>query len=268
MGNCFLEKSWGFTRKCYRLFGGLEAPQNPRDGDIWIETTELITGYTATTDYLQDLGELEEKGHIVMDGCKNISIPTDIRVEKSLTGATFVLPDRCCQYDGSGWNTLKIRVRRNGNWYAYNSWNGELLDYEKGYNNRTGGWHSTYSERGDMLVKSMFVKSNTISDIIPVRIRTGKQIYIHPGWKKICIEGQAGSIRGEKSSGDGKMVIWKVDENKNAENVFTGTVKNEDSVQEFDISGIEKGLYYIGIEANADDEKGKGNITLKRVWLE
>lgn len=268
MGNCFLKCPGAGSLGGVRIFGGTAQPAKKMDGDIWLETKEPITGYTWTTDIIRDLSALETKGWVIMDGTTN-GYKTGVIV-KTNTGETRMVPGRCWQYDGEKWIALTFRTWKRGDgWYRYDGWNGKLLDMENQFPEWTSGWIFS-SSLDETIAKNLSIYNTAEYDYLKLRMR--RYFYIHPGWKKICLEGRAGLDYKGKSVGDGYILFWRWDEEKKkAVYAFKQTVKNEDTVQEFDISGVEKGLYLIGIRGPYASENGNtGNtaVSIKRVWLE
>lgn len=200
MGACVLYGGGSPEGLNYRILGGLEAPENPHEGDIWLKTEMPITGYTITAWPKFDLDSLakDEKtqaGHIYIGGGGKNPIPK-LKLLTLKAGSLEFVPSRWCQYQGftlaTGhvWKALEMEIFTRGEWTQVGvGWDGEIYWDGEEYPALTGGWRQFIpTARRE---KRLYATSGYTVSADSLILRTAKPVVLLPGKKYLCIQGRA-----------------------------------------------------------------------------
>ena len=143
MGQCFLYRNGGKDRLKLRIFGQTTPPPNPKNNDIWVNTSLPIGGW--------EFSEVSNPGWgsgvsgfvyftCTMDGASGSSASTGLNFLKEWTHAIYTKLLQCRQYDGSSWLQKDAYIYHD-KWIQFSSaWDGTLFDNGNQYTNVTGGW--------------------------------------------------------------------------------------------------------------------------------
>lgn len=143
MGQCFLYGNGGKDRLKLRIFGQTTPPPNPKNNDIWVNTSLPIGGW--------EFSEVSNPGWgsgvsgfvyftCTMDGASGSSASTGLNFLKEWTHAIYTKLLLCSQYDGSSWPRKDAYIYHD-KWIQFSSaWDGTLFDNGNQYTNVTGGW--------------------------------------------------------------------------------------------------------------------------------
>lgn len=154
MGEAFIVRRGGGGKLAYRIFGGTTYPTNPKEGDIWINTSVSIIG----VEFADSLWTEAEFGKIAILGTLGGEDPT--AENKTIEIFNFniqgknqkikVKPDKIWQVQEDGnWKSLYGYIYHSGNWvlisipelYLYD---GSLGDATANLcESVTGGWAKT-----------------------------------------------------------------------------------------------------------------------------
>ena len=143
MGQCFLYGNGGKDRLKLRIFGQTTPPPNPKNNDIWVNTSLPIGGWEFSEVSNPRWGS-GVSGFVyftcTMDGASGSSASTGLNFLKEWTHAIYTKLLSCLQYDGSSW-TRKDAYTYHDKWIQFSSaWDGTLFDNGNQYTNVTGGW--------------------------------------------------------------------------------------------------------------------------------
>lgn len=143
MGQCFLYGNGGKDRLKLRIFGQTTPPPNPKNNDIWVNTSLPIGGW--------EFSEVSNPGWgsgvsgfvyftCTMDGASGSSASTGLNFLKEWTHAIYTKLLQCRQYDGSSWLQKDAYIYHD-KWIQFSSvWDGTLFYNGNQYTNVTGGW--------------------------------------------------------------------------------------------------------------------------------
>lgn len=143
MGQCFLYRNGGKDRLKLRIFGQTTPPPNPKNNDIWVNTSLPIGGW--------EFSEVSNPGWgsgvsgfvyftCTMDGASGSSASTGLNFLKEWTHAIYTKLLQCRQYDGSSWLQKDAYIYHD-KWIQFSSaWDGTLFYNGNQYTNVTGGW--------------------------------------------------------------------------------------------------------------------------------
>ena len=143
MGQCFLYGNGGKDRLKLRIFGQTTPPPDPKNNDIWVNTSLPIGGW--------EFSEVSNPGWgsgvsgfvyftCTMDGASGSSASTGLNFLKEWTHAIYTKLLSCSQYDGSSWPRKDAYIYHD-KWIQFSSaWDGTLFDNGNQYTNVTGGW--------------------------------------------------------------------------------------------------------------------------------
>ena len=143
MGQCFLYGNGGKDRLKLRIFGQTTPPPNPKNNDIWVNTSLPIGGWEFSEVSNPRWGSgVSGFAYFTctMDGASGSSASTGLNFLKEWTHAIYTKLLSCLQYDGSSW-TRKDAYTYHDKWIQFSSaWDGTLFDNGNQYTNVTGGW--------------------------------------------------------------------------------------------------------------------------------
>lgn len=143
MGQCFLYGNGGKDRLKLRILGQTTPPPNPKNNDIWVNTSLPIGGW--------EFSEVSNPGWgsgvsgfvyftCTMDGASGSSASTGLNFLKEWTHAIYTKLLQCRQYDGSSWLQKDAYIYHD-KWIQFSSvWDGTLFYNGNQYTNVTGGW--------------------------------------------------------------------------------------------------------------------------------
>ena len=143
MGQCFLYGNGGKDRLKLRIFGQTTPPPNPKNNDIWVNTSLPIGGW--------EFSEISNptwgtgiSGFVyftcTMDGASGSSASTGLNFLKEWTHAIYTKLLSCSQYDGSSWPRKDAYIYHD-KWIQFSSaWDGTLFYNGNQYADVTGGW--------------------------------------------------------------------------------------------------------------------------------
>ena len=143
MGQCFLYGNGGKDRLKLRIFGQTTPPPNPKNNDIWVNTSLPIGGW--------EFSEISNptwgtgiSGFVyftcTMDGASGSSASTGLNFLKEWTHAIYTKLLSCSQYDGSSWPRKDAYIYHD-KWIQFSSaWDGTLFYNGNQYTDITGGW--------------------------------------------------------------------------------------------------------------------------------
>lgn len=143
MGQCFLYGNGGKDRLKLRIFGQTTPPPNPKNNDIWVNTSLPIGGWEFSEVSNPRWGS-GVSGFVyftcTMDGASGSSASTGLNFLKEWTHAIYTKLLQCRQYDGSSWLQKDAYIYHD-KWIQFSSaWDGTLFDNGNQYTNVTGGW--------------------------------------------------------------------------------------------------------------------------------
>ena len=143
MGQCFLYGNGGKDRLKLRIFGQTTPPPNPKNNDIWVNTSLPIGGW--------EFSEVSNPGWgsgvsgfvyftCTMDGASGSSASTGLNFLKEWTHAIYTKLLQCRQYDGSSWLQKDAYIYHD-KWIQFSrAWDGTLFYNGNQYTDITGGW--------------------------------------------------------------------------------------------------------------------------------
>ena len=143
MGQCFLYGNGGKDRLKLRIFGQTTPPPNPKNNDIWVNTSLPIGGW--------EFSEVSNPGWgsgvsgfvyftCTMDGASGSSASTGLNFLKEWTHAIYTKLLQCRQYDGSSWLQKDAYIYHD-KWIQFSrDWDGTLFYNGNQYTDITGGW--------------------------------------------------------------------------------------------------------------------------------
>lgn len=143
MGQCFLYGNGGKDRLKLRIFGQTTPPPNPKNNDIWVNTSIPIGGWEFSEVSNPTWGT-SISGCVYFtstySGAGNAVTSTGLNFLKEWTHAIYTKLLSCSQYDGSSWLRKDAYIYHD-KWIQFSStWNGELFDNGNQYADVTGGW--------------------------------------------------------------------------------------------------------------------------------
>ena len=143
MGQCLLYGNGGKDRLKLRIFGQTTPPPNPKNNDIWVNTSLPIGGWEFSEVSNPTWGT-SISGFIYFtstySGAGNAVTSTGLNFLKEWTHAIYTKLLSCLQYDGSSW-TRKDAYIYHDKWIQFSSvWDGTLFYNGNQYTNVTGGW--------------------------------------------------------------------------------------------------------------------------------
>lgn len=143
MGQCFLYGNGGKDRLKLRIFGQTTPPPNPKNNDIWVNTSIPIGGWEFSEVSNPTWGT-SISGFVYFtstySGAGNAATSTGLNFLKEWTHAIYTKLLSCSQYDGSSWLRKDAYIYHD-KWIQFSStWNGELFDNGNQYEGVTGGW--------------------------------------------------------------------------------------------------------------------------------
>ena len=143
MGQCFLYGNGGKDRLKLRIFGQTTPPPNPKNNDIWVNTSIPIGGWEFSEVSNPTWGT-SISGFVYFtstySGAGNATTSTGLNFLKEWTHAIYTKLLSCSQYDGSSWLRKDAYIYHD-KWIQFSStWNGELFDNGNQYADVTGGW--------------------------------------------------------------------------------------------------------------------------------
>ena len=143
MGRCFLYGNGGKDRLKLRIFGQTTPPPNPKNNDIWVNTSIPIGGweFSAVSNPTWVTGI---SGFVYFtstySGAGNAATSTGLNFLKEWSHAIYTKLLSCSQHDGSSWLRKDAYIYHD-KWIQFSStWNGELFDNGNQYADVTGGW--------------------------------------------------------------------------------------------------------------------------------
>ena len=143
MGVCFLYGNGGKDRLKLRIFGQTTPPPNPKNNDIWVNTSLPIGGWEFS-DISNPRWGSDISGFVyftcTMDGAAGSSASTGLNFLKEWTHAIYTKLLSCSQYDGSSWSRKDAYIYHD-KWIQFSSaWDGTLFYNGNQYTDITGGW--------------------------------------------------------------------------------------------------------------------------------
>lgn len=143
MGQCFLYGNGGKDRLKLRIFGQTTPPPNPKNNDIWVNTSLPIGGWEFSEVSNPTWGT-SISGFVYFtstySGAGNAVTSTGLNFLKEWTHAIYTKLLSCLQYDGSSW-TRKDAYIYHDKWIQFSSaWDGTLFYNGNQYADVTGGW--------------------------------------------------------------------------------------------------------------------------------
>ena len=143
MGQCFLFGYGGKDRLKLRIFGQTTPPPNPKNNDIWVNTSLPIGGWEFSEVSNPTWGT-SISGFVYFtstySGAGNAVTSTGLNFLKEWTHAIYTKLLSCLQYDGSSW-TRKDAYIYHDKWIQFSSvWDGTLFYNGNQYADVTGGW--------------------------------------------------------------------------------------------------------------------------------
>ena len=143
MGQCFLYGSGGKDRLVLRIFGQTSAPADPKNNDIWVNTSIPIGGWEFSEISNPTWGT-SISGFVYFtstySGAGNAATSTGLNFLKEWTHSIYTKLLQCQQYDGSSWIRKNAYIYHDG-WHQFSAeWDGTLFDNGNQYTDVTGGW--------------------------------------------------------------------------------------------------------------------------------
>lgn len=114
----------------FKVVGGTEAPKNPKENTIWVNTDAKITGYV----FAAAQPEAPTEGMIWIFISVDSTVPFNALKKNDIQ----VYPMYAKQYIGDAWADVTAMSYQGGAWVSW--WNGELFDNGNQYAHVTGGW--------------------------------------------------------------------------------------------------------------------------------
>lgn len=141
MGQCFLYGNGGGARS-YKVTGSVSAPENPKPGDIWVETDTPVSIASIVSEQVPvpTCDVVEGYVHITAGTVWNEG--TFVNFDRRQGYSLFLYPATCVQGISGKWVRKNAYVYNDtGTWVQFSStWNGELFDNGNQYEGVTGGW--------------------------------------------------------------------------------------------------------------------------------
>lgn len=265
MGQCFLYGNGGKDRLKLRIFGQTTPPPNPKNNDIWVNTSLPIGGW--------EFSEVSNPGWgsgvsgfvyftCTMDGASGSSASTGLNFLKEWTHAIYTKLLSCSQYDGSSWPRKDAYIYHD-KWVQFSSLRINLTYFADQCTGVTGGWSNirwftdsnaaghvpTVSWNSD----GVHIKSDTPPG--PGGIVVTKNAVNLTGWSKIVVN--CASVSGTE--------IWCRVSKNTGDSFMTGEVTYiylKAGVNTLDITSL-NGVYYIGLCTYYNN-----NMVVSQVYLE
>lgn len=141
MGRCFLYGSGGGARS-YKVTGSVSAPENPKPGDIWVETDTPVSIASIVSEQVPvpTWGVVEGYVHITAGTFWNKG--TFVNFDRRQGYSLFLYPATCVQGISGKWVRKNAYVYNDtGTWVQFSSaWDGTLFYNGNQYADVTGGW--------------------------------------------------------------------------------------------------------------------------------
>ena len=251
MGQCFLYGNGGKDRLKLRIFGQTTPPPNPKNNDIWVNTSLPIGGW--------EFSEVSNPGWgsgvsgfvyftCTMDGASGSSASTGLNFLKEWTHAIYTKLLQCRQYDGSSWLQKDAYIYHD-KWIQFSrAWDGTLFYNGNQYTDITGGWTGANSYSPNL---SATLYSGTIT------ISTASAVDLS-GFSTLKFMGSGNGA----NSGDAYSAKCKI--------------VNESGVEVASVDFQSSGTYAVSVAALsgkhyvrfiAQGSKGN-NLNISKVWLE
>ena len=251
MGQCFLYGNGGKDRLKLRIFGQTTPPPNPKNNDIWVNTSLPIGGW--------EFSEVSNPGWgsgvsgfvyftSTYSGAGNAATSTGLNFLKEWTHAIYTKLLQCRQYDGSSWLQKDAYIYHD-KWIQFSrAWDGTLFYNGNQYTDITGGWTGANSYSPNL---SATLYSGTIT------ISTASAVDLS-GFSTLKFMGSGnGANSGSAYSAKCKIV-------------------NESGVEVASVDFQSSGTYAVSVAALsgkhyvrfiAQGSKGN-NLNISKVWLE
>lgn len=257
-------------RLLLRVIGGLSAPANPKENDIWVKTSLAIPGSWGVYFSMQ----VEDFWHGVANGGIYIPFEASVFGKSTTTGAQILQSAKAGNLAEFCVNFLGCQQRENDAWvqreaYIYHSatgwnqfstlapvWNGALFDSGNQYTDVTGGWiqYPNYTTPSGN-------KLNASGTNITAAFYTTNKIDVTK-YSKLCFTGHIVVWTGDgQTCGFGLMdhpFTW------DTISYVAGLRGQEFTNGVVDISGV-SGSYYVTTHIVCDVDAG---IDISKIWLE
>lgn len=256
MGMCFLYGNGGSGLRL-RIFGGTNAPLNPKNNDIWVKTSTAIGAWelsdkTLPISWAMPSGYVYIKGDFTgsYDYRETTGLALDVPGNHDCT--MYARLTRCIQYDGSAWASKDAYIYHDG-WHQFGySWNGELFDNGNQYEYVTGGW----TVSGDTTSLSPALQGDSYSGNVSITTKSAVDL------TRFSTLNFTGYGYGSNSGGQ-YSASWGVQTNDGSTLVSGTYQRSSDATSSIDISSI-SGNYYIKFWVSGS----RGNkISITKVWL-
>lgn len=249
MGQCFLYGNGGKDRLKLRIFGQTTPPPNPKNNDIWVNTSIPIGGWEFSEVSNPTWGT-SISGFVYFtstySGAGDAVTSTGLNFLKDWTHSIYTKLLQCQQHDGSRWIRKNAYIYHDG-WHQFSSLRINLTYFADQCTGVTGGWSNirwftdshavghapTVSWNSD----GVHIKSDTPPG--PGGIVVTKNAVNLTGWSKIVVN---------CASVSGTEVYCRVSQNT-GDSFMTGQVTYiylKAGVNTLDITSL-NGVYYIGL---------------------
>lgn len=134
MGEAFLYGNGGQGALQLRVLGGQTAPEHPREGTVWVKTTEKITGWAIGA----EVPENPADGTVWIFSGQKGSVACNVLRKNQIT----VFPGQAQRYTGGKWENAEASLYTGGTWVQF-SWDILwLYKSDADFETVTGGWSS------------------------------------------------------------------------------------------------------------------------------
>ena len=234
-----------------KVYGGTTAPANPKNGDVWIYTSGIITGveWNGWTHSFPGWTMPDGFAYIVTGGY-NSDIVVDLSAVRN--GLHYFCPNDCYMQHGGKWYRETAYVYRNNAWKQFStwarSWDGTLFYNGDQYTDITGGWTGANSYNPNL---SATLYSGTIT------ISTARAVDL----SRFSTLKFIGSGNGANSGGaySAKCKIF----NESGAEVASLDFQNNNTYA-MSVAAL-SGKYYVRFTASGS--RGN-NLNISKVWLE
>lgn len=143
MGNAFLYGNGGTAALNFRVLGGTTQPQNPRENDIWVNTTVFIQRYSFNATQPATINGIAPIEGDIWIQVLSASAYEFNAIKKNEIN---VYPVRALQYISGQWVSKEAEIYQNGEWNVL-----ATFVYKSGnqYEELTGGWSFSNEIGGD-----------------------------------------------------------------------------------------------------------------------
>lgn len=159
----------GLSSLNFRVLGGTEQPENPRENDIWVQTDTAISGW--------EISSVEPAG---AEGAVWIAVGMESQVAFNAVkkNVLAVYPLEAMQHTGGAWTPVGANIYRSGAWVQFSGGVTTLYLFNNGeYSDVTGGWVGSGKISGNTLDISNWtgynwtpVSAHTLHTVNPIKL--------------------------------------------------------------------------------------------------